>query len=38
MNATDEALRRHLALDPTCSLNSLYLSFGHSEKARVRQF
>jgi adenylate cyclase len=32
------AFRRGLELDPTCSLQSLYLRFGHSEKARARYF
>jgi tetratricopeptide (TPR) repeat protein len=30
------ALRRVLELDPTCSLATMYLRFGHSEKARAR--
>jgi TolB-like protein/Tfp pilus assembly protein PilF len=30
------ALRRVLELDPTCSLATMYLRFGHSERARAR--
>jgi TolB-like protein len=30
------ALRRVLELDPTCSLTTMYLRFGHSEQARAR--
>jgi adenylate cyclase len=30
------ALRRVLALDSTCSLRTMYVRFGHSEKARAR--
>ena len=33
-----EALRRVLELDPTCSLQTILLRFGHSEKARARFF
>lgn len=32
------ALRRALELDPTCSLKSIYLRIGYSEKARARYF
>ena len=32
------ALRQLLELDPTCSLETIYLRFGHTEKARTRYF
>jgi TolB-like protein/Tfp pilus assembly protein PilF len=32
------AVRRLLDLDPTCSLTTVYLRFGHSERARARFF
>jgi tetratricopeptide (TPR) repeat protein len=31
-----QAIRRVFELDPTCTLKTLYVRFGHSEKARAR--
>jgi len=31
-----DALRRVLELDPSCTLETMYLRFGHSETARAR--